>query len=179
MAVWTLTVATPLAVQAQSKEILSVAVLPFDLVDYSADQRPRIVQEQKRWAARLTRRVRQEISRTKEYRIVDNTPAKPLIDKLQAGYAHPSECPSCALEIGQRLHADRILIGQIRKMSSLIVFLQITVVDVPTEKTIYTRGVEIKGNNYAMWSRAAQTLLQDLESSPGSTARPEDQGNAD
>jgi len=58
--------------------------------------------------------------------------------------------------------ADLLLIGGVHKMSSLVLWLKIDVVDIATGKRILERLVTFRGDNDAAWSHAAEFLLRQL-----------------
>jgi hypothetical protein len=53
--------------------------------------------------------------------------------------------PSCAARIGTRLGADRVVTGEVTKLSVLIWFVTARVVDVPTGRVLRQEELEVKG----------------------------------
>lgn len=122
----------------------SIAVLPFDFFDGSIDQRPVIVQAQERWLRALPRQVTLRLKRSARLRVMDRDVTRAAMHKLAGEYAHPTSCGPCLLELGNKVDADYVLTGQIRKVSDLIIYLQAQLIDVHRRQVVgqYLREVK-------------------------------------
>lgn len=73
--------------------------------------------------------------------------------------------------------ASLLLVGGVRKMSTLILWMNILVVDVASGERVLVRELSFRGDNDDAWRRAgafaAKQVVDELkESSPGSTPSP-------
>jgi Protein of unknown function (DUF2380) len=58
--------------------------------------------------------------------------------------------------------ADLLLIGGVHKMSSLVLWLKVDVIDIATGKRVLERLLTFRGDNDAAWNHAAEFLLRQL-----------------
>lgn len=95
------------------------------------------------------------------YRVVDNAPEATLIAHYQATqplYA----CNGCELEIGRALHADRVLVGWVQKVSNLILNINVAIKDVATGEVVLSRSVDLRGNTDTSWKRGIAYLVKSV-----------------
>ena len=143
----------------------SIVVLPFDFYDSSIDQRPIILQAQERWLRALPKQVTLGLKGSARLRVMDRDVTRAAMHKLAVEYAHPTSCGPCLLELGNKVGADYVLAGQIRKVSDLIIYLQAQLIDVHRRQVVGQYLLEVKADNGTMWRRAAYRLAQDVERS--------------
>jgi len=148
---------------ASAAEPKSLAVMDFELIDemrqYESEQGRR--DTDRRLAFITAELVRQFRSRGM-YRVVDNAPAAPLIEKLRASYDLRA-CNGCELDIGKALGVDRVALCWVQKVSNLILNIDIEVHAVPTGETVYAKSVDIRGNTDEAWLRGVRRLVDNIE----------------
>ena len=70
----------------------------------------------------------------------------------------PCTDTDCALRMGRDRGAERVIWGQITKVSALIWFVSAHLVDVPTATTIYAETLQFRGNMTDVVPRLAEIL---------------------
>jgi hypothetical protein len=149
----------------------SLVVIPFDLFDFSLDQRPVTVNALNRWVHDLPLWIKQDLSKSGDLRIIDEAGLRPDLQKLAGDYAHPTACRSCMIELGEQAHADYVLVGQVHKLSNLITYFQIQVDDVHTGRVAYHIDSRADGaDNTAMWHHNAHRIAEEIQQSGSLTA---------
>ena len=145
--------------QAQGGELLSIAVLDFELVDDQRDLAPATVEYQRLRAIR--NQLEDELARNQLYRIVDVGPASALIRKYQAE-TQLHACNGCELEIARLLNVDRILVGWVQKVSNLILNINFQVEDAATGAVLLNKSVDLRGNTDETWRRGVSYLVRSM-----------------
>jgi PQQ-dependent catabolism-associated CXXCW motif protein len=115
--------------------------------------------------ARLQResaRLRQDLERTGLYRILDPTPAKDIIDRLNSQHANLHDCNGCDLEVGRQLHADLVLIAWVNRVSGLILTLTYEIHEVATSRIAARKSFDFRGDNDNAWDHAIDYAMRDL-----------------
>jgi len=118
--------------------------------------------------ARLTlasARLRDRLTDTGMYQLVDTTPANDLQTELKARHRHLHDCNGCDLEIGRRLDADKILVAWVHRVSLLILTLTYEIHDVSTGQITARKSFDFRGDNDAAWNRAIDYMVRDLKES--------------
>ncbi len=137
----------------------TLAVLDFDLLD---DQRetvpdntlgPRLLSIRDQLAEALTREGL--------YTVVDNAPARGMIDGLRATQDLHA-CNGCERTIGQALGADRVLVGWVQKVSNLILNINVRIEDVATGRVVVQKSVDLRGNTDESWRRGIAYMIRDM-----------------
>ena len=76
-----------------------------------------------------------------------------------------AECNGCERDLARLAGADRVLVGEVDKVSSLIGSLTIRIADVETGRIIFGRAVSFRGDTYEAWQHAMRFLVRELEKS--------------
>ncbi|HEX4585337.1 MAG TPA: DUF3280 domain-containing protein [Burkholderiaceae bacterium] len=150
-------VSTPPA--AAARELPTLAVLPFELIDEQHELAPASVEY-----ARLpviTAQLRDSLQSKGLYRVLDTEPARPLIQDLSAR-ENLRDCNGCEQQIGRALKADRVLVGWVQKVSNLILNINIRIEDVSSGATVLQKSVDIRGNTDDSWRRGVDALVRDM-----------------
>jgi hypothetical protein len=122
--------------------------------------------------ARLTlasTRLRESLSRTGLYQLVDNIPAHKTIEELKSRYLYLHDCNGCDLDIGRELGADQVLVAWVNRVSALILSLTYEIHDVATGQITARKSFGFRGDNDTSWTRAIDYMVRDLHES--ATAR--------
>jgi Protein of unknown function (DUF2380) len=69
-------------------------------------------------------------------------------------------CGGCDVEFAQRIGADLVITGVMRKISTLILNLTIFVRDAHTGKLINVMNADFRGNTDESWTRATSYLVR-------------------
>lgn len=137
----------------------SIAVLPFEIEDNSGEigppDRHAIMLE------KLTEGVAKGITAAKLYDVVPGNAVSQAVAAQNSG-TFLRNCNGCELEIGKKAGADRVLIGWVFKMSTLIGTLHIAIKDVATGNVVYTHAFDFRGDDQRAWDRASKYFVEDL-----------------
>lgn len=146
-----------------------VAIFGFELFDDTADQRDSIRQEQ---AARL-RLVNDELVRlltqSGQMTPVDLAPYAARIDEASPFY----KCNDCESEIAAQAGARLEAVGVVRKVSNLILSIELQVKEVDLKgvegsaKVVRAGQVDIRGNTDESWVRGVRYLVKNRIFAPG------------
>jgi hypothetical protein len=133
-----------------------LAVFDFELLDTSLEGEMRGPQaDEHNRLMRISDQVRRQLSESGKFQILDISPVKTAADgsNLQA-------CGGCDVEYAQRIGADLVITGVMRKISTLILNLTIFVRDVHTGQLITAMNADFRGNTDESWTRATSYLLR-------------------
>ncbi|MEO9066418.1 MAG: DUF3280 domain-containing protein [Burkholderiaceae bacterium] len=137
----------------------TIAVLDFDLLD---DQKATVPDTTlgPRLAA-IRSQLAEALARENLYTVVDNAPARTLIDTSRATQ-DLHDCNGCELAIGKALGADRVMVGWVQKVSNLILNINLQIEDVATGRVILNKSVDLRGNTDESWRRGIAYLVRDM-----------------
>jgi hypothetical protein len=138
----------------------TLLVLPLELVDTSGEPGSGRRDHEERLAA-LTTYLSQQLAEHDVYAIVDPTPIAADIGRARAAQAI-DRCNGCERDLARLAHADRVLIGEIDKVSTLIGSLRLDIVDVATGRSVFGRDVGFRGDTDEAWQHAVRFLVRDL-----------------
>lgn len=151
--------------QGHGAELKTIAILDFDLVDDQHELSPATVEYQRLGAIRD--QLQDEFAKNGLYRIVDPGPVAELITMHQSK-SQLHECNGCELDIARALHADRVLIGWVQKVSNLILNINIQIEDARTGAVLLNKSVDLRGNTDETWRRGISFLVKSMvENSQG------------
>jgi Protein of unknown function (DUF2380) len=133
-----------------------LAVFDFELLDTSlegemrgpqADERDRLI--------RISDLVRRRLAESGKFQLLDVSPVKAAAEgsNLQA-------CGGCDVQYAQRIGADLVITGVMKKISTLILNLTIFVRDVHTGQLITAMNADFRGNTDESWTRATSYLIR-------------------
>jgi hypothetical protein len=88
-------------------------------------------------------------------------PMDPVADRLEK-ISNPARCNGCDTAIAAELGADYALTGEVRKISNLILSLELNLREAGTGRTLRAGTVDIRGNNDESWQRGFRYLLRNL-----------------
>ena len=149
-------------VPAQQAVPNTIAVLPFEIEDDTLAQGgPSDVAAQQRRLELVTDRVRQGLSASGRYRVVDTAPAAALIAE-QRGREALHACNGCELDIARALGARLVAVGWVQKVSNLIINVNLGIREVDSGRMLLIRSVDLRGNTDESWRRAADRLVRDM-----------------
>lgn len=102
------------------------------------------------------------LSEEGDYAVVDPTPIGAAIDKARS--VEPlGQCHGCERDLARLVHSDRVLIGEIDKVSTLIGSLHLSIVDVASGEPVLNRVLSFRGDTEEAWQHAARFFVRDLK----------------
>jgi len=133
-----------------------LAIFDFELLDTSlegemrgpqADEHDRLI--------RISDQVRRQLTDSGKFELLDISPVKTAAEgsNLQA-------CGGCDVQYAQRIGADLVITGVMKKVSTLILNLTIFVRDVHTGQPVAAMSADMRGNTDESWSRATGYLVR-------------------
>jgi hypothetical protein len=133
-----------------------LAIFDFELLDTSlegemrgpqADEHDRLI--------RISDQVRKQLTESSKFQLLDISPVKAAAEgsNLQA-------CGGCDIQYAQRIGADLVITGVMKKISTLILNLTIFVRDVHTGQLITAMNADFRGNTDESWTRATSYLVR-------------------
>ena len=138
----------------------SLAVLDFELVD---DQNNPLTQ-----AAQLVRlrdataQLQRELAERQLYRVVDPAASQELQRTLRSQQEFLYRCDDCAEQVGRLLGVDLVMATWVQKVSELILNLNVQILDVALQKVVFSKSVDMRGNEDQSWRRAVTYLVRDM-----------------
>jgi len=148
------------AVEGGAGATRTLAVLDVELLDEQGNPAAKPAQ-----AIRLrdaTVQLRRELAERGLYTVSDEMPARELVEQLRAAHEFLYRCDDCAVQVGERLGVDLVMTPWVQKVSELILNFNVQLVDVKTGKAIFTKSVDMRGNQDESWRRAVRYLVRDM-----------------
>lgn len=106
--------------------------------------------------------LRDLFARDGRFRLMDPAPVSEAIDRL--GPLHG--CNGCEVDLARKLGARYAVLSRVQKVSSLILGMEITVVDARSGDTVQLEKVSIRGDTDESWVRGVRYMFRhnlDLE----------------
>ena len=129
---------------------------------------PEFAREHQARLALASTKLRESVSRTSLYQLIDNTPAQKTIDELKAQYLYLHDCNGCDLDLGRQLGADKVMVAWVNRVSGLILSMTYEIHDVATGQIAARKSFDFRGDNDTSWTRAIEYMVRDLGESQGS-----------
>jgi hypothetical protein len=133
-----------------------LAIFDFELLDTSLEGEMRGPQADERDRLMLiSDQVRKQLTKSGKFQLLDISPVKAAAEgsNLQA-------CGGCDVQYAQRIGADLVITGVMKKISTLILNLTIFVRDVHTGQLITAMNADFRGNTDESWTRATSYLVR-------------------
>ncbi len=115
MALWIAATVLLATIPGRAAGVPTLLVLPLEMVDTSGETPSRAKEHEDRLLA-LAQYLSKALGENGSYAIVDPTPIRAQINK--ARIVRLSECNGCELDLARLVHADRVLIGEVDKVSA-------------------------------------------------------------
>ena len=142
----------------------TLLLLPLEMADTSGEAHPQSDTHADRLVA-LTHYLSQQIAEDRLYTMVDPAPIAADINRIRAAQAI-DRCNGCERDLARLVHADRVLVGEIDKVSTLIGSLRLDIVDVATGRSVFSRDLGFRGDTDDAWQHAARFFVRDLAETP-------------
>ena len=124
---------------------------------------PELTAEHETRLRMASERLRRELASSGLYQLVDNAPARALIDELKSQQHYLHDCNGCDLDVGKRLGADEVLVAWVDRVSNLILSLTYEIDDVKTGQIDDRKSYDFRGDNDAAWIHAIHFMIQDMK----------------
>lgn len=148
------------AVEAKPVASRTIAVLEFELVDEQHNPLTKAAQEVRLRNATL--QLRRELAERSLYEVVDPAPSQALQDRMRSSQAFLYRCVDCAALVGKLLAVDLVMTPWVQKVSELILNLNVQIHDVRADRVIFSKSVDLRGNDDRSWARAVHYLVRDM-----------------
>jgi hypothetical protein len=148
------------AVSTQATSAPSLVILPLDWVDTSGET-PAHAKEHTDRLSELGQYLSRSLANAGLYAIADPTPIAAEIEHARA--AQPLDaCNGCERDLAKLVHADRVLVGEVHKVSTLIGAMRLSIIDVATGRIVFARVLSFRGDTDAAWDNAVKFFVRDL-----------------
>lgn len=91
----------------------------------------------------------------------DLVPIDSVADQLET-ITNPADCNGCDTAMAAKLGADYALTGEVRKISNLILSVELNLRDAESGQTLRAGTVDIRGNTDETWQRGMRYLLRNI-----------------
>ena len=90
------------------------------------------------------------------FQSLDLAPAREKLDRV----VNPAKCNGCDVRIAAELGADYSVVGEVQKVSNLILSMNLVVRDAQSGAIVRGLAVDIRGNNDKSWRRGMSYILR-------------------
>ena len=89
------------------------------------------------------------------YILLDLAPVQQDLDRV----VNPAKCYGCDTRMASKLGADYALVGEVQKVSNLILTMNLQMRDASTGEMVKGRVIDLRGNTDDTWTRAMRSIL--------------------
>jgi hypothetical protein len=132
----------------------TLAIVELDFVDTSGEVREQQGEHVRRLKA-FTESLRGDLVKNGRFRIL-------TLDCPPAGCPTSSTAPDELVAAADKAGAAYVLVGGIHKMSTLIQWAKVEIVDVGMQKVVFDRLLTFRGDDDMSWQRAEEFLARDI-----------------
>jgi hypothetical protein len=133
-----------------------LAVVEFVLLDTSNEPIDRRAAHGRRLEL-MSARIRSELGQDQRFTLTG------LAERTDGASAQPD--PERLMDEARKDGADLALFGAVQKLSTLVLFFRLSVIDLQTRKLIFDRSTTFRGDNDEAWERAASFVAAQLKAS--------------
>lgn len=90
------------------------------------------------------------------FRLLDLAPVEATLDRV----VNPADCNGCEVRMAQELGARYAVVGEVQKVSNLILSMNLVVRDSDSGAMVKGLSVDIRGNNDKSWLRGMRYILR-------------------
>jgi hypothetical protein len=123
---------------------------------------PEFVAEHEARLRNQSAHLREALRNGRRFDVLDNAPVTADLDALKAQQMYLHECNGCDLDVGRRLHADRVLAPWVTRVSGLILTLTYEMHDVETGQILERQSFDFRGDNDAAWTHAVDYMIRHM-----------------
>lgn len=154
----------PFAARAGSKTGRRLVVLDFEILDTSqepVDQRA----DHARRLARMRDDVESGLAAKGVYSIIDRAVIADDLDAIQK-MTYVRTCNGCEFTLGRKAGADFVMLGQVNKVSTLVMSMDVWIKSVATGEMLYHQRFDFRGDNDNSWSRTTKYVVERIARDP-------------
>jgi hypothetical protein len=144
---------------AAQQPLKKLLVLEFELIDEQEDVVPFPGKEAR--LAMASQRLREALIKEELYEVIDSAPVAESI-RTEAARQSLLRCNGCELDIAREAGADRVLLAWVRKISNLILNINIEIRDAKTGQVVLGKTVWMRGNNDRSWQRGIDFMVREM-----------------
>ena len=145
---------------APATALRSIVVLDFELVDDQGNPLTKAAQEVRLRNAGM--QLQRELAERQLYRVIDPAPTASLQRELRLQQEFLYRCDDCAAQGGRLAGADLVMQTWVQKVSELILNLNVQIYDVGAGNVVFTKSVDMRGNDDVSWTRGVRYLVRDM-----------------
>ncbi|WP_297771831.1 DUF3280 domain-containing protein [uncultured Roseovarius sp.] len=134
----------------------SVAFLGVTFIDTSTEGAYNPVREDETARLALVEKDVADRFAQEGFEMLDISPIAPDLDNL----SNPADCYGCETRLADRLGADYVLVGEIQKVSNLILSMNLVLRAVPSGEVVRARAVDIRSNTDDSWLRGMRYIFK-------------------
>ncbi|EAQ25975.1 DUF3280 domain-containing protein [Roseovarius sp. 217] len=90
------------------------------------------------------------------FALLDLSPIAKDLDRI----SNPADCYGCETRLAARLDADYVLVGEVQKVSNLILSMNLVLRAVPSGEVVRARAVDIRSNTDDSWLRGMRYIFK-------------------
>lgn len=138
---------------AAAEPAVPIAVFDVQLINTSlAPSTPEEIERTRM----LGRQLRDALSRSGHYRVVDLAPVRAALDQAP----ELRNCNGCELPLARQAGASQAAVAWVQKVSNLILNINLKIEDATTGARVRAGSVDIRGNTDESWTRGLRYLLE-------------------
>lgn len=141
---------------AQAEEPATISVLNTYFQNDHAEWVPTTDAERKRMTD-MVATYRSMLEKSGKYKFKDVDPA---IQERIAKDQKMGECADCELRYGKELGVDQVAWIEVQKVSELILNVNVYMADVNKGERVFTKSVDLRGNNDESWQHSIKFLVK-------------------
>ncbi len=150
-----LAVTGPLALAEPLKPEASIAFFGLTFIDTSTEGAYQGVrQDEVERLAMLERYVAESLTE-KGFTLLDLEPVQEQLERT----SNPADCNGCEVRMGRDLGADYVVVGEVQKVSNLILSMNLVVRDSLSGDMVKGLSVDVRGNNDKSWQRGMRYII--------------------
>ena len=115
--------------------------------------------------ANLDTFLREQMSARGLYMVLPNAAASDLLEQFR-GRREVHDCVPCIQDVARRLGAERAMVVWVFRMSELVMWLYVRVVEPESGQIVVARSMTFRGDNDRAWGKAAEFFLRQLAEVP-------------
>jgi Protein of unknown function (DUF2380) len=146
--------------RAAADPLRSLVVLDFELVDEANNPLTKAAQEVR--LRNATAQVQRELAERQLYRVTNPEPSHALQRALRNQQEYLYRCDDCAEQVGKLMGVDLVMSTWVQKVSELILNVNVQIYDVKAQKVMFSKSVDMRGNDDVSWTRAVRFLVRDM-----------------
>ncbi|MBN9673338.1 DUF3280 domain-containing protein [Labrenzia aggregata] len=144
---------TPYPVLEKNSEL---AVLGFSFVDMSTEGAYNGARDDQTARVQLLNTALRDRLSQEGFTVLSNEPIAEALDAIK----NPARCNNCELKLARELGARYVVVGEIRKISNLILSISLVMREAETGVMVRALAVDIRSNTDKSWLRGLNYILK-------------------